>query len=90
MLASKNTPSCTLKGHATSVNCFGLFPEETRIASGSYDTHIKLWDIRAKDNIGMLKHHTKQINSIDVSPDCHYLISGSEDCTTKLWDMRYP
>ena len=26
ILSAKNTPSCTLKGHATSVNCFGLFP----------------------------------------------------------------
>ena len=91
ILSAKNTPSCTLKGHATSVNCFGLFPEQdNRIASGSYDTHIKLWDVRSKNNIGILKHHTKQINSIDVSPDCRYLISGSEDATTKLWDMRYP
>ena len=49
-----------------------------------------MWDVRDKNNIGILKHHTKQINSIDVSPDCHYLISGSEDSSVKLWDMRYP
>lgn len=73
-----DSPVCTLKGHATSVNCFGLFPEEdNRIASGSYDTHIKLWDVREKTNYAMLKHHNKQINSIDISPDGLCLLSGS-------------
>lgn len=77
-LLSSDAPIFTLKGHATSVNCFGIFPEEPdRLASGSYDTHIKLWDIRNKNNTGMLKHHTKPINSIDISPDGRYLLSGS-------------
>ncbi len=67
-----------LKGHSTSVNCFGIFPDNNnRMASGSYDTNIKLWDIRDKNNYATLKGHSKQINSIDVSPDSTMLVSGS-------------
>ena len=67
-----------MKGHSTSVNCFGIFAENpNRMASGSYDTNIKLWDIRDKNNYATLKGHSKQINSIDISPDSMMLISGS-------------
>jgi WD40 repeat protein len=80
-----------LKGHSTSVNCFGVFPDQPdRLASGSYDTHIKLWDVRDKNNTATLKGHTKQINSIDISPDEKMLLSGGEDNQTKIWDLRYP
>lgn len=60
------------------------------MASGSYDTNIKLWDIRDKNNYATLKGHSKQINSIDISPDSMMLVSGSEDNTCKIWDLRYP
>ncbi len=60
------------------------------MASGSYDTNVKLWDIREKNNYATLKGHTKQVNSIDISPDRCMLISGAEDNTVKIWDLRYP
>jgi katanin p80 WD40 repeat-containing subunit B1 len=60
------------------------------LASGSYDTNIKLWDLRSKNNTATLKHHTEQITSIDTSPDSKLLLSGSMDSTVKLWDLRYP
>lgn len=80
-----------LKGHSTSVNCFGVYPEEpNKLASGSYDTMIKLWDVREKSNTATIKGHSKQINSISISPDGNMLLSGSEDCTARLWELRYP
>lgn len=81
----------TLKGHSTSVTALSTFPYEfNKLASASYDTNIKLWDLRSKDNTVTLKHHTKPICSIDISPDSKLLISGSDDNTVKLWDLRYP
>ena len=67
-----------LRGHPTSVNCFGIYPEEpTKLASGSYDTMIKLWDIRDKNCSATLKGHSQQINSLSISPDGNLLLSGS-------------
>ena len=48
----------TLKGHTTSVNAMAKFPEERAkhlIVSGSYDTTLKLWDIRAKNQLHQFK-----------------------------------
>lgn len=81
-----NTP---LRGHSTSVNCFGVYPEDpSKLVSGSYDTMIKLWDIRDKNCVGTLKGHTKPINSVAISPDGNLLLSGSEDNTARLWELR--
>jgi WD40 repeat protein len=78
-----------LKGHSTAVNCFGINPEElSKLPSGSYDTTVKLWDIRLKDNYGSLKGHSKPITSISISPDGNMLLSGSEDNSARLWDLR--
>lgn len=70
--------SSSLRGHATAVNCFAIDPDDPQmLASGSYDTTIKIWDIRDKNSVGNLKSHTKQINYIAISPDGGMLLSGS-------------
>ena len=58
------------------------------MVSGSYDTTIKLWDIRDKNCSATLKGHNRPINSLAVSPDGNLLLSGSEDCTARLWELR--
>jgi len=38
----------TLTGHKTNVRCLDFHPYGDFVASGSFDTNIKLWDIRKK------------------------------------------
>lgn len=79
--------SGTLKGHTVAVNSLCKFPLEEAnnlLLSGSYDSNIKVWDLRQKQVVNTLKGHLMQINCLDGSPDGKYIVSGSQDATVKV------
>ena len=58
----------------------------TRLASGSTDKTVRLWDINNRDKWITLQKHTNWINVLAFSPDGKMLASGSVDKTVQLWD----
>jgi WD40 repeat protein len=58
------------------------------LASGSYDTTIKLWSIELLKEVATLKGHKGWVWSVAFSPDSRYLASGSYDKTVKLWNVE--
>ncbi|KAF2433637.1 WD40 repeat-like protein [Tothia fuscella] len=75
----------TLKGHTNGVTCLQF--RANILASGSYDTTIKIWNMESKEEIRTLKGndgHTLGVRCLQF--DDKQLVSGSLDGTVKIWD----
>ena len=75
-----------LEGHTQSIWKTALAPDRRTLASGSYDTTIRLWDILTGDALFVLHEHQDGIGALAFSPDGTMLASGSRDETVRLWD----
>jgi|GEM_PF-1297353 len=88
-LATTTSPEYlrTLTGHISMVNSVAFSPDGTTLASGSWDTTIKLWNVATGGLLRTLTGHTGYVYSVAFSPDGTTLASGSEDNTIKLWNV---
>ena len=63
-------------------------PDGTRVASGSKDKTICIWDAQTGQLIaGPFEGHTDGVFSVAFSPDGTQVASGSEDKTIRIWDV---
>jgi F-box/WD-40 domain protein MET30 len=74
----------TFKGHENGVTCLQF--DDTIMATGSYDTTIKIWNIETGKVLRTLRGHTGAIRALQF--DDSKLISGSFDKTIKIWNWQ--
>ncbi|MEQ1593577.1 MAG: pentapeptide repeat-containing protein [Casimicrobium sp.] len=74
-------------GHTHSVSCVAFSADGQTLASGSWDTTVKLWDVATGREKFSLAGHTDWVLSVAFSADGQTLASGSCDNTVKLWDV---
>ncbi|APA08683.1 hypothetical protein sscle_04g034530 [Sclerotinia sclerotiorum 1980 UF-70] len=76
----------TLEGHSGSVKSVAFSPDGTKVASGSHDNTIRLWDAMTGESLQTLEGHSDWVKSVAFSPDGTKVASGSDDETIRLWD----
>ncbi|KAJ5899031.1 hypothetical protein N7495_003775 [Penicillium taxi] len=77
----------TLEGHSDSVLSIAWSPDGTRLASGSMDDTVRIWDLATGQSVSTLEGHRGLVRSIAWSPDGTRLASGSMDDTVRIWDL---
>ncbi len=74
-------------GHATSANSEAFSPDDTQLASGSWDRSIRLWDVSTGQEVRRIEGHSDWDFSVVFSPDGTRLVSRYDDGTIRLWNV---
>jgi WD domain, G-beta repeat len=66
---------------------FAVKPDGRRIATGSADATVKVWDAHSGKELLTL-NAAFSVNSVAFSPDGRRIVTGSTDATAKVWDVQ--
>ena len=82
------TPESTLTGHRSCVNGVAVFPDCSRIVSGSDDMSVKVWDANTGLELFELTGYSNSVICVAVFSDCSRIVTGSFDNSVKVWDAK--
>lgn len=59
-----------------------------RLASGSQDGKVRVWDLNRRGAVADLDSHVSNVQGLDYSPAHHVLVTAGRDKTIIWWDSR--
>ena len=75
-------------GHTGPVRCVAVSADAGKIASGSRDTTVRVWDAATGRCLHKFTGHDKPVRCVAFSSDGRYVVSGSDDKTVRVWDLK--
>lgn len=83
----KSLSKSTIKGHRLAVTCVCFHPYYKRLATGSDDASIIVWECDEFTEEKSLKAHSASINHLCFDINGKLLASCSSDLTVKIWNF---
>ncbi|HWE04555.1 MAG TPA: c-type cytochrome domain-containing protein [Tepidisphaeraceae bacterium] len=80
-------PVGIIEGHRDAVYALAVSADGKKLATGSYDQTIAVWDIESRKREHQLIGHNGAVFGVAFRPDGKVLASVSADRTMKLWDV---
>jgi WD40 repeat protein len=74
------------RGHEGAVSSVAFDATGRRIASGSQDGTVRVWDAATGGEISCLRGHERGVTSVSFDPTGRRIASGSQDRTVRVWD----
>ncbi|MFH0953067.1 MAG: serine/threonine-protein kinase [Verrucomicrobiota bacterium] len=74
-----------LRGQRGTIVAAGFSPDGERIATGSRDGSIKIWDVRTGRSLLTLRQHSGEVKDVRFSPSGLLLASAGADGQVVLW-----
>lgn len=76
----------TIGTHSAAVLSVAIAPDNSILASGSYDNTVKLWS-RNSSAAPRILSHDGPVNDLAFTPDGEYLIAGTDSGNVEVWNL---
>jgi hypothetical protein len=77
-----------LRGHDDGVLAIAWSPDGRRLATGSSDRTVRIWDTSSGSELAVLRGHGDWVRAVVWSPDGRRLATASSDRTVRIWDTH--
>ncbi|KAK0489156.1 WD40-repeat-containing domain protein [Armillaria novae-zelandiae] len=83
-----DAPLSVMKGHQGRVCRVAFHPSGDYVASASFDTTWRLWDVVTAKELLLQEGHSKEVYSVEFQNDGALVASGGLDAIGRVWDLR--